>query len=269
MSAAAESPDTPDVSIVIACYNEAPHLEESVLEIVATLDRTRWTAELVFVEDCSTDATREVLARVIHKHGERMPMRAILHERNTGRGRTVTDGIRAARGRVVGYLDIDLEVHARYIPSLVRAIEEGADAAIAHRVYHVSLTPTFLLRHLLSRGYRWLSRQMLDLEIMDTEAGFKFFERSKVLPILEECQDPGWFWDTEVMALARLHDLKVVEVPCLFLRRGDKRSTLRVIPATIDYVHQLWSFRRRLQALRAAKHRVTRAGSGSGTGPGY
>ena len=238
-----------DVSVVIACYNEEPHLGDSVRELLATLTQSRYRCELVFVEDCSTDGTRAVLERVLAKHGGEMPMQAIYHEANTGRGRTVTDGIRAARGRIAGFLDIDLEVHARYVPALVRAIEDGADVALAERVYRLSPSPTFLLRHVLSRSYRRLQSRYLGLADLDTEAGFKFFDRAKVLPLLDECRDPGWFWDTEVMALAQLEGLRIASVPCLFLRRGDKRSTLQVLPATVDYLRQLRAFKRRMREL--------------------
>ena len=239
--------NAPDLSVIIACYNEEPHLETSVLELIATLERTIWSVELVFVEDASTDRTREVLERVLNKLGERMPMRALFHQRNAGRGQTVMDGMRASAGRVVGFLDIDLEVGPQYIPALVRAIEEGADVAIAHRVYRLTASPAFLVRHVLSRGYRWLSGSWLGLGGLDTEAGFKFFERSKLMPLLDRCRDPGWFWDTEIMALARLGGLRIAEVPCLFQRRADKRSTLRVLPATLDYARKLVAFRRRMR----------------------
>lgn len=229
----------PDVSIVLACYQEEAHLETSVLEIMATMDRTPWAYELVFVEDCSRDRTREVIERILRKHGDRAPMTAIYHERNTGRGRSVSDGMRASTGRFVGFLDVDLEVHCRYLPSLVRALEEGADVVIARRVYRVSPSPTFLLRHVLSSGYHWLCNRYLGLGDLDTEAGFKFFRRSHLPSLLDACRDPGWFWDTEVTALAQLRGLQIVQIPALFLRRTDKKSTLRVLPAAWDYLKKL------------------------------
>jgi hypothetical protein len=52
------------------------------------------------------------------------------------------------------------------------------------------------------------------------------------------------------MTRARLAGLRIVEVPCLFLRRADKHSTLRVVPATIGYLRHLLAFRRALEAER-------------------
>ena len=54
---------------------------------------------------------------------------------------TVSDGFRIARGEIAGYLDVDLEVHSRYIPSLVEAIEEGADVATVRRIYAFQIRP--------------------------------------------------------------------------------------------------------------------------------
>ena len=51
---------------------------------------------------------------------------ALVRKKDTGRGGAVSDGMRAARAPVVGYIDVDLEVHCRYIPALVREIEKGA-----------------------------------------------------------------------------------------------------------------------------------------------
>lgn len=112
----------PYLSLVLACYNEAEHLEASFAEIRETLEQTSWPFEVIFVDDVSRDRTREILREIVAAHPD-LDLRVILHETNRGRGRTVTDGFRAARGVVAGYLDVDLEVHARYVPSLVRAIE--------------------------------------------------------------------------------------------------------------------------------------------------
>ena len=170
------------VSLVLACYNEAEHLSRSFETILESLEDLGRPWEVLFVDDVSRDATRDVLADIARSHAA-LPIRVILHEINTGRGGTVTDGFRAARGDIAGYIDVDLEVHPRYIPSLVRAVEGGADVATLRRIYAFQLRS--LDRYVMSRGYSWLVRRMLGVELRDTETGFKFFVREKLMPVIE------------------------------------------------------------------------------------
>jgi glycosyltransferase involved in cell wall biosynthesis len=239
-----------DLSVVIACYNEEVELAESVRQIVEILDLTRCTYEIIFVDDCSCDRTRELIDQLLIDYRDKN-FRKLFHEHNTGRGRTVTDGFRLARGEVIGYLDIDLEVHARYIPTMLLAIWQGADVATAHRVYKVQ--PRLFHRYLLSTGYATLMRRLLGVSLKDSETGYKFFRRDTILPVLDEIENERWFWDTEVMVRAVLHGLRIVEVPCLFVRRYDKQSSVNIIADSIDYFKNLWRFRRVVQQIRAGQ----------------
>jgi glycosyltransferase involved in cell wall biosynthesis len=234
----------PYVSIVLACYNEAEHIEESFREIRETLVQTAWPFEVLFVDDASRDETREILAKIIESH-RRLDLKLILHETNRGRGATVTDGFRAARGEIAGYLDVDLEVHCRYIPSLVRAIERGADIATVRRIYALQLA--CLDRYFMSRGYSFLVRKLLGVPVRDTETGYKFFRRETVLPVLDEIEDEGWFWDTEFVGRAAGRGLRFEEVPGAYIRREDKTSTVRGLHDSARYFRQLLRFRRKLR----------------------
>jgi glycosyltransferase AglD len=236
--------ETPHLSLVLACYNEAEHLETSFAEIKDTLEQARFPFEILFVDDVSRDATREILARIVAAHPG-LALRTILHEKNRGRGATVTDGFRAARGAITGYIDVDLEVHSRYIPSLVRAIEKGADVATLRRIYAFQLLS--LDRYVMSRGYSFLVRRMLGVDIRDTETGYKFFRRDRLLPLLDEVRDPGWFWDTEVMVRAARRGLRIEEIPGAYIRRGDKTSTVRGVRDSLRYFAQLVRFRAELR----------------------
>jgi glycosyltransferase involved in cell wall biosynthesis len=238
----------PYLSLVLACYNEAEHLEASFAEIRDTLDQTKWAYEVVLVDDASRDRTPEILRRIVAAHPE-LDLHVLLHDANRGRGATVTDGFRAARGRIAGYLDVDLEVHPRYVPSLVRAIEAGADIATVRRIYAFQIR--VLDRYFMSRGYSFLVRRLLGLPFHDTETGYKFFRREGVLPLLDEIEDGGWFWDTEFMARAHRRGLRVVEIPGAYVRREDKASTVRGLRDSARYLRRLLRFRGRLRRDRA------------------
>ncbi len=236
--------EAPHLSLVLACYNEAQHLEASFAEIRDTLEQARFPFEILFVDDVSRDRTREILASIVAAHPW-LPLRTILHEKNRGRGASVTDGFRAARGRVTGYIDVDLEVHSRYIPSLVRAIDNGADVATLRRIYAFQVRS--LDRYFMSRGYSYLVRRLLNVGIADTETGYKFFRRETLLPLLDEIRDGGWFWDTEFMVRAARRGLKMVEIPGAYIRRTDKTSTVSGVRDSLRYFGQLVRFRRALR----------------------
>ncbi len=232
-----------DLSIVIACYKDGAHLENSLCEIERFLNQTQYTYEFIIIDDCSPDGSAK---QVEISAAKRSHARMILHEQNVGRGGTVAEGMKLAEGTYVGYLDIDLEVHCRYITSMVLALEDGWDGAIAFRVYNVGWNLDMLFRNILSVGYRTLVHKMLKLPFRDTETGFKFFQREKILPILEKTHSPGWFWDTEVMARCHFNGLTICEIPALFMRRWDKTSTVRPIRDSIVYFRELLAFRKQL-----------------------
>ena len=234
----------PKVSLVLACYNEKQILEASFEEIRQTLQELGRPFEVIFVDDLSRDRTREILRELVSAHPD-LDLKLILHERNQGRGATVADGFRAARGEITGYLDVDLEVHCRYLPSLVRALEQGADVATVRRIYAFQILR--LDRYLMSRGYSFLVRRLLGVDLLDTETGFKFFRREKLLPVLEQIRDPGWFWDTEFMVRALRGGLRVVEIPGAYLRRYDKTSTVRGLRDSAEYFFKLLRFRAELE----------------------
>lgn len=244
-----EAPAPIDLSVVLACYQEEEHLVESIRQLRATLDGLGRSYELIFVEDCSRDRTAELIRELI---ANRNNERAVFHAVNQGRGATVQHGFRLARGAIVGFLDVDLEVHCRYLPAVLSAIDAGADGATAFREYRVEPRFGALLRAALSDGYRRLFQWQFDVPYRDPETGFKFFRRERILPVLEQTQDPGWFWDSEIMVLSHLAGLRLVEVPARFERRKDKTSTVRIVRDIWRYCTAIRAFKKRLRERAAA-----------------
>lgn len=233
----------PQFSLVLPCFNEAALFRDSVEKIIATLANSRYTSEIIFVDDMSHDGTQALIEKICSKYDF---CRAIYHPKNTGRGRTVADGIRVAKGKVVGYIDIDLEVSPIYIPDAVALIlERHADVVIGQRIYRTNVVSIF--REVLSRGYRSLAASLVATGGLDTESGYKFFNRTKILPIIGKIKHQGWFWDTEIIVFAKKAGLRIVELPVLFLRRTDKKSSVRIFHDMIDYLISLWRLKKRLE----------------------
>jgi dolichyl-phosphate beta-glucosyltransferase len=170
-------------------------------------------------------------------------MHKLFHEKNTGRGKAVCDGFRMAEGKVVGYVDIDLEVGENYIPVYTMKVLQGADVVLAKRIYR--FYPRALIRYVTTIGYRVLVRWMLRLPYSDTECGYKFFSKQALGRLLPVATEPGWFWDTEVMAESHRLGLRVEEVPSLYLHDWDKRSTVQPLKDSWDYFWKLLEYKRR------------------------
>ena len=122
-------------------------------------------------------------------------------------------------------------MHCRHLPALLAAIDAGADGATAFREYEPGLHPTSLVRHLLSRGYRWLFRRLFDVPFRDPETGCKFFVRERILPVVARTRDVGWFWDHAESRNKIAHDYLFVNYVCtsgkhypLEFRRFKKRE---------------------------------------------
>ena len=231
--------DKYDVSLVLPCYNESEIFTDSVRRIIKTLSQTDWTWEIIFAEDKSRDGTADLIAKTLAKY-PRLNLSAVYHRRNQGRGRTVFDGFAKAQGKYVGFIDIDLETGEWYLPKFIDTLEAGADAALAWRIYDFQLWS--LPRWLASKGYVWLRKKLLGLPYQDTESGYKFFRRKKILPLLKKIKNKGWFFDTEIMALCHQYKLKTVEIPVAFVRNKNKTSTVRLIPDTFNYLWNLIKF---------------------------
>ena len=232
-----------DLSLILACYNETETFTDSVKQIITVLDKTDWTYEIIFVDDKSQDSTVSLIKQTIKRYPSK-PLTGIFHDVNQGRGKTVTDGLLKARGKFIGFIDIDLEIPAWYIPRAVDTLTAGADVVTGWRVY--DLNPKGLIRWLASKSYMWLRSQVLGITLKDTESGFKFFKRAKIFPTLKHCRDPHWFWDTEIMARSVKAKLKIVEIPVVFIRRLDKTSTVKLLPDTLDYLKKLFIYRPQL-----------------------
>ena len=235
-------PEQFDVSLILCCLNEAEHFTKSVDRIIEVLDGTDFSWEILFFDDKSRDKTPELIKKYVSSY-PRKHLRAVFHEINRGRGATVTEGIKNSQGKIVGYIDIDLEVPPDYIPRFVAAVDDSDDVVAGWRIYDFTLRS--LPRWIASKGWNLVRNLSLKTELVDTEAGYKFFRKKSILPILKKCQSPGWFWDTEIMVQSEKAGLAIEQIPVVFIRRFDKTSTVRLIPDTWVYLKELWRFKKR------------------------
>lgn len=226
--------NSPYLSLIIPSYNEGQGFNKCVNKIIKVLKGMNYRWEIIFVEDKSQDTTIKTVEEIVETANN---IRAVFHSKNLGRGKSVADGIRQAKGEICGFLDVDLEVSASYIPLFISEIEKGNDLVVGKRFYEAGLKS--LSRVILSKAYSASVKAILALNVDDTEAGYKFFKRTSILPILSKVKSNHWFWDTEICAHAQWQGLKISQVPVIYRRRLDKKSTVKIVPDTFNYIKNL------------------------------
>lgn len=236
----------PKISLVLACYNEASHFNNSMKRLLEILNESKYSYEIIFVDDLSKDNTRDLIKEFCSKHEN---TRYLFHKVNTGRGGAVTDGIKIALGDFVGFIDIDLEIDASYIPKLIKKLEEGYDGVNAYRTYNYTIKE--ILRVTLSRGCAFLVRHLLKTPLKDPAAGLKFFKKDKIIKILEQTEDKHWFWEVEILVRSYHDGLKLTEIPCIFIKKPEKKSTVKLFGDTIHYFTKIIQFRSKMRKWKA------------------
>lgn len=229
-----------DFSLIIPCYCEEPFLRNHVLQLVNLFQLTKLNYEFVFVEDCSPDGTRSVLTALSRELGSlQIPHQTIYHEVNQGRGAAVKTGIRAAKGQISGFIDIDLEnLPDAIFPMYLTVLSGEADLVVGKRIKTGSdLRPLRRVTHLV---YKWMVQTLISLPASDTETGLKVFHTEKIRQILPHTPNNHWFWDTQVVLEADRQGLKIAEHPVIFVRDSGKASTVRVIRDSYLYIKALW-----------------------------
>ncbi|HEY4223102.1 MAG TPA: glycosyltransferase family 2 protein [Myxococcota bacterium] len=118
------------VSLVVPCYNEAGNIARLVEEIDATVQRHALDAEVILVDDGSTDGTRDLLVAQAHKDPR---YKAVIFRRNFGQTAAMVAGMDNATGDVIIPLDADLQNDPADIPRLLAELEKGFDVVSGWR----------------------------------------------------------------------------------------------------------------------------------------
>jgi glycosyltransferase involved in cell wall biosynthesis len=168
----------PEVTIVIPLLNEQATLERLWQGIDETLATAGIAAEVIFVDDGSTDGTMGLLER-LHERDARV--RVISFKRNFGQHPAMHAGIARARGTIVVTMDGDLQNQPSDIPKLVAAIRGGADVASGRRTMR---RDAFFLRRMPSRVINGLLARLTGAPISDFGCAFNAYRRDAIEPVM-------------------------------------------------------------------------------------
>src|ERR1700736_5672128 len=227
-----ESPTTPELSVVVPVFNEQDNIAILQSELGAAL--VGIDHEIIFVDDGSTDKTAE-------KTPPPPAVRVIRFERNRGQSAAIYAGAQAARGRILVFIDGDLQNDPRDIPRLVTEVTRGADLACGYREKRKDT----VTKRLTSRIANFVRSRFTKDGVRDTGCTLKAMRRECVRTLV-----PFKGMHRFIPALVKGAGYRLVEVPVNHRPRRFGQSKYgfgsRALRATIDMFGVRWLLSRQL-----------------------
>lgn len=239
------NPEQPFLSIIIPAYNEERRLPPTLQKIADFLRQQPYSAEVIVVENGSTDRTGDVVEQFCVTSvspADRFRVR-LLHS-TPGKGAAVKQGMLNARGEFLIMSDADLAVPieevSKFLPpaldprsfDVAIASREGPGAVRYDEPFH---------RHVMGRVFNFLVRTLAVPGVQDTQCGFKCFTRDAALFLFPLQRIDGWGFDVEILHIAARHGLRMVEVPVHW--HYGQNSRIRPLQNTISMVTELLHIR--------------------------
>ena len=195
------------VSIIIPVYNEFNTIEE----ILRRVEAQNIAAEILIVDDGSTDGTREKLDSMI----EDAHLRIFFHEQNLGKGAAVRTGIQNVKGDVILIQDADLEYDPRDYPALFKPIEEGiADVVYGSRFLGGPRRTVMFWHMVANRLLTFMTNLLYNTILSDMETGYKVFKQEIVRDM--KLRANRFDFEPEFTAKILKRKARVYEVPISF-----------------------------------------------------
>jgi len=253
MSSAASDPTAdgtqgrPHLSVVVPAFDEQARLGGTLERIGEYLRETRIDAEIVVVDDGSSDATSRIAGEALRG----LRGRILRNAENRGKGHAFRRGFLESAGRWVLLTDADLsapiEEHAKLAAA---ARDHDLDVAFGSRGLAESRVEArqHVVRESMGKVFNALVRGTTRLPFRDTQCGFKLLHRERCLPVVEKMVVDGFAFDVELLFLCVRFGLRVREVPVVWRdARGSKvglaGDPLRMM---LDLARIRWRFRRGL-----------------------
>jgi dolichyl-phosphate beta-glucosyltransferase len=226
----------PRYSIVIPAFNERARIPATMRSVVECVRVRGWSAEVIVVNDGSTDETAALVKEFALHSPE---VRLLENPTNRGKGYSVRSGILHALGDVVMFTDADLSSPIEEAQRLFDAIAAGADIAIGSRWLATSRQTHRqpLYRQIFGRVFNALTRAIMRLPFADTQCGFKAFTRSAAQTVFQLQTIERWGFDPEILFIALKRGYHIQEVPVSWAH--DARSRISYLRDGLQMLKEL------------------------------
>jgi glycosyltransferase involved in cell wall biosynthesis len=237
----------PYVSIVIPAYNEARRLPPTLRQLGDFCANAPWQSEILIVVENSTDGTLEIAREYVGQQ-EQSPgrFRAIDNGRQRGKGHAVRNGMLAAGGELIFYMDVDLSVPLRDVHGFVARLDSdpAVDVLVGNRQHAGSQITKAQgwLRRSMGQTFNRILSALAVAELRDTQCGFKAFRRHAAREIFSRQQLDGFAFDVEVLLLAQRLGFRVADMPVEWI--NSQESKVHIVSDSIRMLRDAIRVRR-------------------------
>lgn len=202
------------VAIIVPAFNKENEVEEMLSRLDLTLTSAKIAAEIVVVDDGSTDSTHDKLQQVSH----RLPITILRMQTNSGKGSALRTGyeyvLRDSSHDVIACIDADLDLHPESLISMVKDVETKiVDIVVGSKVHPQSEVTYPVRRRALSKVFSTLTQVTVDLSVRDTQTGLKVFSHRALQQSLPHVKSSGFSFDLELLAIAHRFGFTIKEAP--------------------------------------------------------
>jgi glycosyltransferase involved in cell wall biosynthesis len=237
------------ILIVIPAHNEATIIENNLdflaQELPKILSGFDW--ELLVAENGSSDGTFN-LAEAKTKNFSRFQTSKLPVACKGAAIKTAWD---ASSADCLIFTDADLATSPKHLPEMIEKISQGHDLIIGNRLDQRSMVSRAMARTFCSQLYNLLTKIILKTKIADHQCGFKGINKTAWQKISPHITSTGFFFDTELLALARKFKMTITEIPIVWKeqRKGASKSKVKIIKTGKNLLKNIWSLKKRLARL--------------------
>lgn len=151
------------------------------------------------------------------------------NDQRLGRGKALREAWKRIQGDIYVYVDVDMATDLEKLNAYQKLIGEQGEFALVTGSRYIpdSVTERPWLRRTASIVYNWWVRALFRTGVHDHQCGFKSFSKPLVERLLVEAKSDSWFWDTEVIVLARKFGFKITEIPVYWTEKKGARTPMK------------------------------------------
>lgn len=235
--------ERPYLSIVVPAYKEEKRIHK-ILDAIIDYEKDHdFAVEVIIVIDGHQDKTTEAA----DKYKEKIAgLKIIDRKENKGKGYTVKEGMLAASGKYIIFVDADNATPIEQVDKLLKFVSEYPVIIGSRYIQGGRLAiPQTLFRKLGGRALNLVIRMLAVPGISDTQCGFKLFSHSAAKEIFRRMTFDRWSFDIEVLSIARVHDYKIKEVGITWY--NDPHSLVSPIKDGLRMIRDAWTVRKNIK----------------------